>query len=290
MPTRFIRDNIDKNWFVMFLSSNPNVTLDLIEDFPNAGWNYQYLSNNPNITWDYILQNINREWNFELLSENPAITIEVIKNNPTYDWHLDGFIRNPNATMDIIKANQDLDWPEMWRQQFAYWNPNATWEDARDVFTIRELPININTCDSVTPEIVKTNPEMPWCPYWLAHNRNFSFATILEMYPHINREKLYQYYICNRNITTADIIKYGMSKASGTASECVDYREICNTASQISWQWLHVLSNPTIFDCTSEIRRAKAALVILKCWRRSISNPEFKLCKQRLLREFTELA
>jgi hypothetical protein len=290
IPTQFIRDNMDKPWDFVCLSTNSNVTIKLIADFPNAGWDYWNLGLNPNITWDYVLENIDRKWEFSCLSENPTITIEVIKNHPKYDWHIGGFLRNPNATMDIIKSNHDLDWPELCTKQFAYWNPKATWKDIRDVLTIGDLSLwNINMCKSVTPEIVKTNPDIPWNPYSLGYNSNFTLTTILEMYPHVNGEILYQYYIFNPNITTADIIKYGLSMASDPASRRVDYRKICNTRSQISWGWLHVLSNPTIFDCKYEIRRVGAARVILKSWRNSISNPEFKLCKQRLSREFTEL-
>ena len=47
----FILENIEKprSWYG--ISSNPNITWDIIRDNPEREWNWNGISLNPNITW-----------------------------------------------------------------------------------------------------------------------------------------------------------------------------------------------------------------------------------------------
>jgi hypothetical protein len=293
VPTQFIRDNMDKPWNFGILSANPNVTLELIAEFPDAGWNFYYLSGNPNLTWDYIMLYSACGWDMRTLSKNPVITVEIVKNNPLWGWDMLSFVINPNVTMDVIKNTMRLDDTFIY-YTFIYNNPNATWEHIKDYPCIKyETWINTHKC--VTPYIVRTNPQYRWMPDMLARNPNFDIATLTKMFPR-SAYWLLKSYESNPNISVGDILEHGRTAewVLDDASSRVHWREMCKSMSKIKWSWtLALLSrNPTIFDCSVEIeqaKRVKAALVILKWWRESMSNPEYKLCKQRLAREFADM-
>ena len=55
----------------MDIYDNPNITMDIIEKYPDKPWNWSYfgVSDNPNITIDIIENNINKI-NFSGLSNN----------------------------------------------------------------------------------------------------------------------------------------------------------------------------------------------------------------------------
>jgi hypothetical protein len=48
----------DLNW----LSSNPNITMDIVKSNPKLPWNFQSLSQNPNITMEIILSRDVKNW------------------------------------------------------------------------------------------------------------------------------------------------------------------------------------------------------------------------------------
>ena len=66
-----IRDNPEKKWNWDGISSNPNITWDIIiRDNPDKPWNWYEISRNPNITWDIIQNNPEKLWDFYYISDN----------------------------------------------------------------------------------------------------------------------------------------------------------------------------------------------------------------------------
>ena len=59
------------------------------------------------------------------------------------------------------------------------------------------------------------------------------------------------------------------------------------------WTWGELSRNPSMLLSNQEldniIKRDKSAQTIQKAWRHSITNPTYKVCKKRLLFEFSEL-
>ena len=71
---------------------------------------WSWLSQNPNITWDIIQNNLDKHLDWNWLSQNPNITWEIIQNNLDKPWNWNGISENPNITWDIIKNNLDKPW------------------------------------------------------------------------------------------------------------------------------------------------------------------------------------
>ena len=51
---QYILDNPEKGWSYSELSSNLNITWDIVKEHPEKPWRYYMLSSNPNITWDIV--------------------------------------------------------------------------------------------------------------------------------------------------------------------------------------------------------------------------------------------
>ena len=104
-----VRDNLDKPWDWDSLSYNPTITLDIKEN-PEKPWDWYSLSRHPTITWDIVKENPKKPWNWEGLSSNPNITWDVVKDNLHKPWNWFSLSSNPNITWDIIKENPDKPW------------------------------------------------------------------------------------------------------------------------------------------------------------------------------------
>ena len=86
----------------------------LLELYPNAEWEYYWLSMNPNITWDIIQNNPTIFADYFWLSENPNITWDIMKANPDEDWYYEWLSSNPNITWDIVRNNPQIPWNYYW--------------------------------------------------------------------------------------------------------------------------------------------------------------------------------
>ena len=69
---------------------------------------FTFLSSNPNITWEIVQANIDKPWNYGGLSSNPNITWEIVKANPDKPWDYYCLLENPNVTWEIVQPNQSL--------------------------------------------------------------------------------------------------------------------------------------------------------------------------------------
>ena len=59
-----------------YISANSNITMEIIENFPDKPWNWNGISMNPNITMQIIEKYPDKPWNWYGISlNNPNITI-----------------------------------------------------------------------------------------------------------------------------------------------------------------------------------------------------------------------
>ena len=101
----------------------------------NINWNG--LSSNPNITWDIIKENLDKPWDWRRLSYNPNITMDIIKDNTEQPWDWYGLSLNPNINWDII--NETLNGPRDWFELSC--NP---FKKDKEIFMDRKLREHIS--------------------------------------------------------------------------------------------------------------------------------------------------
>ena len=121
-------DNPNSNhWNI--LSSNENITMDIVTAHKNARWNKYSLTYQPQImaailrgesppdllehwNWGFISQRVKIEdvlrmphypWNWRTLSSSPNMTMEIIEQYSALPWHDRSILNNPNVTWPIIE-------------------------------------------------------------------------------------------------------------------------------------------------------------------------------------------
>lgn len=116
------------------VSTNPNITWDIVQKNNWFKWDWDELSSHPNITWDIIKENPDC-FNPSEVSKNPNITWDIIKDNFDYRWDWGNLSKHPNITWDIIKENPN-DFSE---NSYIEWdwfsiceNPNVTWKHIKN--------------------------------------------------------------------------------------------------------------------------------------------------------------
>lgn len=108
----------DNKDFWQTISSNPNITWDIVEKHFDEPWDWTKMYKNPYVTWQ-IIQNIllesrfnheNRIYIWYNISMNPNITWDIVCQNPNQPWDWEGLSLNPNMTWQIISENIDKSW------------------------------------------------------------------------------------------------------------------------------------------------------------------------------------
>ena len=102
-----------------YLSSNPNITWDIVEAYPDKPWSWSALSINPNITWEIVEAYPDKPWSWIWLSKNPNI-MKIVEAHPDKHWNWSWLSSNPNITWEIVQAYPDKpwNWNELSRNKF----------------------------------------------------------------------------------------------------------------------------------------------------------------------------
>ena len=97
-----IRDS-DMDWSWFALSSNPDLTIDVLKALPNVNWSWPDVSKNPGISWEDIEGSLELPWDWNNVIMNPNVSLKHIKSRPDLPWNIDHFMINPNCTLDFIE-------------------------------------------------------------------------------------------------------------------------------------------------------------------------------------------
>jgi hypothetical protein len=95
--------------YLNVLCTNPNLTMDMIELYPNLPWEYKNLIRSKNLTWNFINKHLHA-FDSKIVSSHPNITWDIVKNNPSYPWDYYYLLFNENITWDIIIKNKSRPW------------------------------------------------------------------------------------------------------------------------------------------------------------------------------------
>lgn len=147
-----------------------NHLLKLLQSYPDNRWHWEHVSSNPNITWEIVCQNPHLPWDYNGLTYNPNITLDIIKTSSIPVWNP---IRHgaPNLTAGFCDR--------YWNPYYYVKNPNIEWH-------IFKTPCEEAFLDfaslhkSVTWDIVLNNPEFPWSYDSLSKNPNITYEIVEE--------------------------------------------------------------------------------------------------------------
>jgi hypothetical protein len=156
----FVLANQQVFWDWAYITSNPRVTRQLIEEYneqeySDCRWNWRRITENPNILFDDLLEgmtdaNSGLWWS---ISENSNLTLDVIERNIDKPWVWMVISKNANLTWDFVQAHSEKSWD---------WTA-----------------LSAHKC--VTWEIIQSNLDKPWRWAFVCRNPNITLEHILEM-------------------------------------------------------------------------------------------------------------
>ena len=73
-------------------------------------WNWDHLSTNPKLTMTIIENNLEESWNWSVISRNIEITCELMDKYANKPWDWDSLSSNLSLTMEIINKYADRPW------------------------------------------------------------------------------------------------------------------------------------------------------------------------------------
>jgi hypothetical protein len=151
----FIQSLLVDYWNWNWLSSNPNITMDMVLSYPKLPWNWHDLSTNPNITMDMVLSHPELPWNWFGLSSNPNITLDMILTNNMEDLNWYDLSENPNITLEMILSHPELywDWEELSRNSMKTGKEKFIEEKVNELKVIDKFKL-ISKDDNLFPNVI----------------------------------------------------------------------------------------------------------------------------------------
>lgn len=249
---------------VVELSKHPDLTLEVLEAYPNIGWAFHTLATHPNFTFEWVLRFPTRYWDWNQLSEQ--IDIDIIARHPSMFWnwrlvtdrtHFRDMMRHPDLPWDFNMlllmdvTEEHIPFLEMFIDRIPDWK----W-------------IRIAKCTRWS--VFKRAMHLPWLWY-------VGDMAIDEFMDEDIEIVKYLAILCNWIKLTIHVPVH-----------------IINANPELPWNYEFLPWNKSTWNTTVEpvevaIRRWTAANTIKRHWRRSISDPSFLMCRRRLLREFKDL-
>lgn len=170
-------NNKDKSWDYYELCGNPQVTLDIIREFPDV---YQFsLSENPNLTWEYIRNNKGKiNWCWFNISSNQCITWDIIESNPYEMWDYNGISENPNITWENIQSTSS----RPWNTALLSKHKCITWDIIQSQPKYYWEPKNVTINPNITKEIIFENLHYPWDYKRISKNPNIRVEDIIALH------------------------------------------------------------------------------------------------------------
>jgi hypothetical protein len=263
------------------LDVNPNFTEKWLLAFPEKPWAWDKFHKHPKFDFDWVYVFLNKPWNWTKLSE--LATIPLLRQYPIFQWDWRAVTCSSEITTTEMVKNSDFPW-EVSNIRFT-----EIEDDDIEFLHMFQEDLEWNDISESAPlHIVRQNMDLPW----------FHYLVDLEKFP-ITQDDLEFLY------ESSDDYTWNWARLS----YIVPFELIAKNP-HMPWEPELLSSNPTItyddvqkypnlpWDLTMTpcepidriIRRWVAANLIKRKFKTAISNPEYKMCRDRLDNEFRNMA
>lgn len=261
--TRLCRNSDFDN--LIELSFHPDLTLEALLENGDKAWGFHTLHDHPNFNFEWVNQFQNRFWNWNKLSQKA--TIEDLKKYPDFMWNWE--LITAKTHYKTIMGNPSLPWSF---GRFHLENITEEHIPFLELFMDR-IPnwrwARFSYC--VDWPVFKKSMHLPW--FWYASNVHVKTEDFLEE----DIEIIKEYELLFNWVKLSMIIDVSIINAHPDLPWTKEFLQWNRT----TWKTKH----EPVEKC---IREWTAANTIKRYWKRSISDPSFKLCKQRLIKEFKD--
>lgn len=249
------------------LSHHPDLTLEVLRENPNRAWGFHTMETHPNFTFDWVLAFPNKFWNWNGLSK--VVDLGTILQNQDMFWNWS--IVTDRATF-----------------QYMMDNPDAPWEFGI-VFIKNIGPEHI-------PFLNKFSDRIPYWK-WSSFVKRTDWKTLKD-----SMHLPWVWYMADVNMdensikdeTDVQILRDFEIILNWVKLTILVDVSIINANPDLPWardflQWNRSSWSTPVEPIEKCVRQWVAANAIKRQWRRSISDPSYKICRDRLRREFKEL-
>jgi dUTP pyrophosphatase len=248
------------------ISHHPDLTLDILKAFNHKAWGFHWLHNHPNFKFEWVLEFNDRYWDWNKLSE--CVDIDTISKNHTFPWNWI-ILTNRFSPKEILKY------------------PHLPWDFVMfyvDEITEDHIPLFEEFQDVI--------PEWKW--YHIAKHTRW---TIFKKAVHLP----WSLFISDIKLTSEEFVPEDVEILKDYEMLCnwikltiIVHIDIINENTYLPWNMEYIQWNKSTWKTPVQsiekcIREWTAANTIKRYWKNAISNPSFRICTNRLKKEFKDL-
>jgi dUTP pyrophosphatase len=262
--TRLLRNTRFEN--IVELSYHPDLTLDVLKTNPDAAWGFHHMASHPNFTFEWVAEFPLRFWDWNKLSN--MVDIDTLVKHPTLFWNW-RILTERMSHVDMLA------------------HPTLPWD-----FNMLHFPEITDEHVSFFEEFQELIPDWKWhrlasCVRWATFKKTLHLP--------------WMWFIGDVNIKTEEFLPEDVHLIRMCEILCnwiklttVVHIDIIHANQDLPWnrdylQWNKTAWNTKVEPIESCILKWVSADRIKRAWRRAISDPNFRMCRRRLCREFKEL-
>jgi len=275
------KNNLTQTWFVPWSIVLHNPTLD---------WEWDRLSQRKDLTWDIVLKHPELPWDWDYLTKRRNVTMEVVQSLPDKPWQWNDLtcLVPKNKLFHWLKVFTDKPWDYRWIS-LNFTNTEMDWE----VFWSLNHPASKGEAWNYTAlykrtenmELLLRLKQIQWkftkpCPQM----NNLSWETIRRCMEE-NRESTltlpWKQFHRRRDLPWEYVVSFTDWPWCWWSLSAHTYLTFRFYNAHRAYPWNH--------KCIHSRFRNTAAHRIQCQWRRSITDPSYRVCQRRLMREFEEM-
>lgn len=270
----------DKDWDWASIVHHKNFSVKWLKRLPDAPWEWNHIHTSNKFRMYWIQLFPDKPWNQMAISHRA--TIEDIRNFPNFPWVWSDVTCYSNISSDEMIENSDLPW-DFYNLGFT----DILEEEIRFLRFFKSSFVFTNWVDfskTVNWDVFRQNLDLPWVYYRIQWDNTFRESDF-EIIKKIGVDK-WNWELLSRNVPVKYIKKQLDLPWIGS------YVSQNPTLSYYQMKYLNLEWDYSYTPCEYPplmILDWHSANVIKRAWKRAISNPEFKMCRDRLLNEAKEL-
>jgi hypothetical protein len=314
--TRLLRqiEGRDVNFF--YLSDHPDLTLEVLQAFPAAPWDWESVQHHDNMCLEWL--SLEAPWDYYLLTELDQWTFEWVERFPDRPWHWNMFHLLPGFCIDWVAKFPGKPWnmheisrtptirditkyPDLpWHWAVVTWASPVTtkdmilWFDLPWDFSEFEMDYSLEDAAFLVTfqnrldwtEVSRTAdwalvckfPDLPWDWYHVMPE-GFEERDIELLEGKEVNWKNFSWLVPFSVIVAHPELPWRAEWVS--MNETLTFNDL---PGPFNWDWSFVPCEPV----PDIVRKWIAASTIKRQFRESISNPDYLMCRNRVLREYHE--
>lgn len=296
-----------KSQYLIGLSEHPDLTIETIESLPDYPWEWDTIDAHPNFRLAWVERFPNKPWDWTRLHKNKKFSFEFVNRFRDKPWNWSTLSRK--ATIEDLNAFPDFPWDwiaatvcsdisteEMvknthfpWRVDLIGFNDIEN-EDLEFLYHYKDDFTMENWIDFTTTarwEIIKQSFDL----YWVAEMIKFDDVVFKQddisfFRNHIDAD--WNWAVLSL-IVPFELIRTNLDLPWNyelvSMNDSVMYDDVERNKHLITWELMNTPCEPV----DRIIRKWIAASCIKRYFKRAISDPSYKMCRDRLKKEFSDL-